>query len=258
MIELILVLCRIPNLLFPGRRNLIIENLALRHQLHTLQRTGKRAVLRPVDRLFWIWLSRYWVDWRKVLQIVQPSTVIAWHRKGFRLYWTWLSQRKRNGRPGTSREVIALIRRMAEANAWGAPRIHGELLKLGIDISERTVSRWLPRRPKTPSQTWKTFLANHLGETVSIDFFTVQTITFRVLFVFVVLAHDRRRVVHFNVTEHPCASWTAQQIIEAFPWESRPRYLLRDRDKIYGDSFRRKVRGMGIDEVLTAPSGSPW
>jgi len=146
---------------------------------------------------------------------------------------------------------------MAKANAWGAPRIHGELLKLGIEISERTVSRIMPRCPKPPSQTWKTFLANHLGETVSIDFFTVPTITFRVLFVVIVLVHERRRVVHFNVTEHPTASWTAQQIIEAFPWDSAPRYLLRDRDKIYGSSFQLRIRGMDIQEVLIAPR-SPW
>jgi len=257
MIHLILVLCRIPNLLFSDRRDLILENLALRQQPSALQRTEGRPVLRPVDRLFWIWLSRHWAHWREVLQIVQPNTVIAWHRKGFRLYWTRLSRRKGSGRPATSREVRALIRKMAKANGWGAPRIHGELLKLGIEISERTVSRIMPRRPTPPSQTWKTFLANHLGETVSIDFFTVPTITFRVLFVFVVLAHERRRVVHFNVTEHNTASWTTQQMIEAFPWDTAPRYLLRDRDKIFGDSFRLRIRGMDIQEVLIAPR-SPW
>jgi hypothetical protein len=142
---------------------------------------------------------------------------------------------------------------MAAANVtWGTPRIHGELLKLGFEISERTVSRLMPKRRKKPSQTWKTFLTNHVGQLVSIDFFTVATVQFRVLFVFVVLAHERRRLVHFNVTEHPTAEWTAQQIIEAFPEDAAPRYLLRDRDGVYGRHFRNRVEGMGIQEVLTA------
>jgi putative transposase len=147
---------------------------------------------------------------------------------------------------------------MTQANPlWGAPRIHGELLKLGIDISERTVSRLMPKNRKPPSQTWRTFLDNHFRELVSIDFLTVPTATFRVLYVLVVLAHDRRRVVHFNVTEHPTAAWTAQQMIEAFPEETAPRFLLRDRDRIYGEEFRRRVAGMRIEEVMTAPH-SPW
>jgi len=147
---------------------------------------------------------------------------------------------------------------MTQANPlWGAPRIHGELLKLGIDISERTVSRLMPKNRKPPSQTWRTFLDNHFRELVSIDFLTVPTATFRVLYLLVVLAHDRRRVVHFNVTEHPTAAWTAQQMIEAFPEETAPRFLLRDRDRIYGEEFFRRVAGMRIEEVMTAPH-SPW
>jgi transposase InsO family protein len=147
---------------------------------------------------------------------------------------------------------------MAAANPpWGAPRIHGELLRLGIEISERTVSRLMPKRRPEPSQTWRTFLANHIGDLVSIDFFTVPTARLRVLFVLVVLAHHRRRVVHFNVTEHPTAAWTAQQLVDAFPEESAPAYLLRDRDQVYGQRFRHRVKGMGIEEVLTAPQ-SPW
>ena len=144
---------------------------------------------------------------------------------------------------------------MAAANPlWGAPRIHGELLKLGIDVAERTVSRLIPKRRTPPSQTWRTFLANHVRDLVSIDFFTVPTAGLRVLFVLVVLAHHRRRVVHFNVTEHPTAAWTAQQIVDAFPDDTAPSYLLRDRDTIYGHAFRQRVKGMGIREVLTAPS----
>jgi len=162
------------------------------------------------------------------------------------------------GRPSVGSEIAELVRTMALANPlWGAPRIHGELLKLGFDVSQRTVARLMPRRRKPPSQTWRTFLQNHLADLVSVDFFVVPTATFRVLYVFVVLLHHRRRVVHFNVTETPTAAWTAQQIVEAFPDDSAPRYLLRDRDGTYGDPFRRRVRGIGIDEVLTAPR-SPW
>src|SRR5262245_14283897 len=162
------------------------------------------------------------------------------------------------GRPKVNAQFKALIKQMAQANTlWGAPRIHGELLKLGINISERTVSRLMPNNRKPPSQTWRTFLDNHFGELVSIDFLTVPTATFRVLYVFIVLAHDRRRVLHFNVTEHPSAAWTAQQIIETFPDETAPRFLLRDRDQIYGGEFRLRVAGMKIEEVITA-ARSPW
>jgi transposase InsO family protein len=182
---------------------------------------------------------------------------VAWQRKGFRLYWSWISRQK-SGRPEVSPAIRALILKIAVANPlWGAPRIHGELLKLGIPISERTVSRLLPRKRQPPSQTWKAFLDNHLNQLVSIDFFTVPTSTFRVLFVLVVLAHRRRRVVHFNVTEHPTAAWTAQQILEAFPEDTAPRYLIRDRDQIYGECFRNHLKDMDITEVLTAPR-SPW
>jgi transposase InsO family protein len=162
------------------------------------------------------------------------------------------------GRPPVNAQIKALVTQMAAANPlWGAPRIHGELLKLGIVVAERTVSRLLPKRRTPPSQSWRTFLTNHVRDLVSIDFFTVPTAGLRVLFVLVVLAHQRRRVLHFNVTEHPTAAWTAQQIVDAFPDDSAPSYLLRDRDKIYGHSFRQRVRGMGIDEILTAPH-SPW
>jgi len=240
------------------RRNLALQNLALRQQLAVLKRNQKRPTIRAKDRLFWVWLSRMWTGWRESLIIVQPDTVIKWHHKSFRLFWTKLSRRKTGGRPSIKREVKSLIRQMAQANPlWGAPRIHGELLKLGIEVSERTVSRLMPKQSKPPSQTWRAFLKNHFNEMVSIDFLTVPTATFRVLFVLVVLAHHRRRVVHFNVTEHPTAVWTAQQFIEAFPEETAPRFLLRDRDQIYGEEFRRRVAGMKIEEVMTAPH-SPW
>jgi len=220
-----------------------------------LQRTGKRARLRASDRAFWVLLCRLWKRWREALLVIRPETVIRWHRAGFRRYWAWKS---RPGRPAIDSEVRALVQRVALANlSWGAPRIHGDLLKLGITISQRAVGRLMPRRRKPPSQSWRTFLENHLKSLVSLDFFTVPTATFRVLFVLVVRAHDRRRVVHFNVMANPSATWTAQQMVEAFPWDTAPRYLLRDRDGIYGDSFRWRIRGMGITEVLTAPR-SPW
>jgi len=243
---------------FKERRDLALENLALRQQLAVLKRERKRPVIKKRDRLFWVWLSRIWREWRESLIIIKPETVIGWHRQGFRLFWTKLSRRKTGGRPAVDPKVKALIKQMAEANPlWGAPRIHGELQKLGIEISERTVSRLIPEQRKPPSQTWRTFLDNHLKELVSIDFFTVPTATFRVLFVLVILAHHRRRVMHFNVTEHPTAAWTAQQIIEAFPDETAPRFLLRDRDQIFGEEFRRRIIGMKIEEVITAPQ-SPW
>jgi len=243
---------------FSRHRDLALENLALRQQLAIFKRRHPRPSLRPTDRLFRVWLSKIWTGWREALIIVKPETVIAWHRQAFRFYWRWLSRRKSNGRPRVSAEVRTLIKQMTQANPlWGAPRIHGELLKLGIDISERSVSRLISKVRNPPSQTGRTFLDNHFRELVSIDFLTVPTANFRVLYMLVVLAHDRRRVVHFNVTKHPTAAWTAQQMIEAFPDETAPRFLLRDRDQIYGEEFRRRVAGMRIEEVMTAPH-SPW
>ena len=244
---------------FKSRATLQLENLALRHQLGVLRRSVKRPKLTSADRLLWIWLCEVWSDWRSALVIVKPETVIAWHRKGFRLFWTW-KVRARPTRP-TSRcpkEVRELIRKMSRENPlWGAPRIHGELLKLGIDVGETSVGKYIVRKRKPPSQTWRTFLENHVKTMVSIDFFTVPTIRFQVLYVFLVLAHDRRRIVHFNVTAHPTAEWTGQQLREAFPFEQIPRYLLRDRDGIFGGEFRKDVEAMGIKEVLSAPR-SPW
>ena len=241
------------------RTDLTLENLALRQQLALLRRRSKRPQFGRFDRAFWVWLSNWWPGWREALHLVRPETVIRWHRQGFRALWSWKSRRGRMGRPQVGSELADLVRTIALANPiWGAPRIHGELLKLGLDVSRRTVARLMPRRPTPPSQTWRTFLQNHLTDLVSIGFFVVPTATFRVLYVFVVLLHHRRQVVHFNVTDSPTAAWTAQQIVEAFPDDSAPRYLLRDRDGIYGGGeFRRRVSGMGIAEVLTAPR-SPW
>ena len=190
-------------------------------------------------------LARIWAGWRQALFIVSPDTVLRWQRHRFRRYWTQLSGRPTRGRPYVAPEIKTLVARMAAANPlWGAPRIHSELLKLGLDVSERTVSRLILKRRPQPSQTWRTFLANHVRDLVSLDFFTVPTAGLRVLFVFVVLAHPRRRVVDFNVTEHPTAQWTAQQIVDAFPDDSSPSYLLRDRDRVYGELFRQRIKRM--------------
>jgi putative transposase len=258
MTTTLLHLLRLFPFLCGGHRQLALENLALRQQLAVYKRMANRPKLRRRERLFWICLSRVWTGWRAALVIVAPDTVLRWQRRRFRLHWTKLSGRPAVGRPPIRPEIRALVSRMAEANPlWGAPRIHGELLKLGIAVAERTVSRLIPKRRSPPSQTWRAFLTKHVQDLVAIDFFTVPTAHLRVLFVLVVLAHHRRRILHFNVTEHPTAGWTAQQIVDTFPDDSAPAYLLRDHDGIYGPAFRQRVKGMGICEVLTAPH-SPW
>ena len=243
---------------FRGRAVLQLELLALRHQLATIERTSPRPSLRLADRLLWVILSRILPNWREVLVIVKPETVVGWHRKGFRLYWTWKSRRRRDGRPTVPLEARDLIRRMSRENPlWGAPRIHGELLKLGIEVSQATVSKYIKNLPRPPSQTWLTFLRNHIHCSASMDFFVLPTATFRLLFVLIVLHHDRRRIVHIGVTAHPTATWIKQQMTEAFPWDTAPRYMIRDRDGVYGLEVRARIKAMGIDEVLTAPR-SPW
>jgi putative transposase len=258
MLTVLVVVFRSVALLCCGHRAVVVENLALRQQLAVFRRSVKRPPLQSRDRLFWSLRSQVWRDWRTVLVVVQPETVIRWHRQWLRRRWTQRSTHARPGRPGTDAAIRALVEQMRVANPlWDAPRVHGELQKLGVDVSERTVSRLLRRRQRPPSQTWRTFLTNHLTSLVSMDFFTVSTLTGRVLFVLVLLSHHRRRVVHGRITEHPTAAWTAQQLIEAFPEDTAPRWLLRDRDAIYGHLFRRRVAGMGIGEVVTSPS-SPW
>lgn len=190
--------------------------------------------------------------------IVDPDSVLRWHRERFRKYWAQLSAGRNPGRPQTGIEIRNLIRHLAIENPlWRAPRIHGELLKLGITVSERTVLRILRTVDRPPSQTWRTFLNNRIGEIVSIDFFTVASASLRVLFVFLVLEHKRRRVVHFGVTDHPTAEWTAQQIVEAFADRDVPKYLMRDRDGVYGNAFQHRLLSLEIKEVITAPQ-SPW
>ena len=203
-------------------------------------------------------LSRLWHNWRSALAIVRPETVIHWHQQGFKLYWRWKSRAGNAGRPPIEREIRDLIRRISRENpTLGAPRILSELLLLDYSVAEGTVAKYMVRARKPPSQTWRTFLANHVPDIAACDFFTIPTVTFRVLYVFIVLRHDRRQIVHFNVTSHPYAEWATQQIIDAFPYEEAPRFLLRDRDGIYGEYFKHRVKNIGIEEVLIAPR-SPW
>ena len=230
--------------LVKSRSSVAAENLALRQQLTVYQRKNKRPKLRKGDRLFWVCLSRLWSDWRSALVLVQPATVAKWHREGFRLYWRWKSRSKKIGRPKVEPEIRQLIRRLSRENpTWGAPRIQSELLLLGHEVAESTVATYMVRGRKPPSPTWRTFLNNHVGDLVGIDFFTVPTATFRVLYCFIILAHDRRKVVHFNVTEHPTAQWTAQQLVEAFPFDRAPRVS----DPGSGRHLRRTISAAGAE-----------
>ena len=245
--------------LLRSRASLHLEMLALRQQLAMLaNRDNKRHRFRPSERIFWVWLYRLWPSCLQTLAIFKPDTLVRWHRKGFRLYWTWKSRRHRGGRPAIDPDVRELIRTMSRNNiGWGAPRIHGELKMLGIGVSESTVAKYMIRHRRPPSQNWRTLLENHVSDLVSVDFFIVPTATFRVLYIFVVLRHERREIVHFNATYHPTAEWTAQQIVEAFPFDSASHDLLHDRDSIYGKRFRARVNSLGIEEVISAPR-SPW
>jgi hypothetical protein len=242
-----------------SRRDLVIENLALRQQLATLAQQ-RRPDLRPADRAFWVLLRRLWSGWSEVLTIVRPDTVVRWHRAGFRIYWNWLSRRgKRSGRPSLPREVRALVRKMVAENPWGAPRIHGELLRLGFDVSERSVSRYLRTVPRTPraGQTWTTFLRNHRDGIAAMDFFTVPTAMFRVLHVFLVVHHGRRDVLRCAVTTSPTAAWVAQQLREAFPFDLAPRFMIFDRDAIFATEVTATLRSMRVEPTRTSHR-SPW
>jgi putative transposase len=219
-----------------SRSSLAFEIVVLCQQMSVLNRKNPRPRLSPWDQAFWVFLRRVWSRWAEVLVVVKPETVVRWHRAGFRLYWRFLSQRREIGRPGISSEPRQLIERMAKENpTWGAPRIQGELLKLGFEVSERTVSRYLARvgRNGDRRKPWLIFLKNHQEVIAAMDFFTVPTATFRVLYYFFVIGHSRRRVLHFNATEHPTSPWIAQQLREAFPEDTAPRYLILDRDRKY-------------------------
>jgi putative transposase len=246
---------------FRSRGGLVLENLALRQQLAVLKRGHPRPKLAFVDRLFWVAVSRFWSRWKQALIVVTPETVVRWHRAGFRLYWKLISRvSEQVGRRRISREVRDLIFRMvAENSTWGAPRIHGELLMLGFDVSERTISRWMKRAPRDPepAKRWLAFLHNHRDVIAAMDFFTVPTVTFGMLYCFFIISHDRRRILHFNVTKHPTSRWVVQQLREAFPFGSAPRFLIFDRDGKYGTEVPVAVRALKISPVRTSFE-SPW
>lgn len=244
--------------LFKSQTQLHLEVLFLRKQLEIVARSSPKLKIRPADRFFMGFVTDLYDSWRDALLIVQPQTIIRWHRQSFRLFWKWKS-RSEVGRPNIPQEQIDLINQMANDNPlWGAPRIHGELLKLGIDISESTVLRYMPtKKPRTSRQRWKTFLKNHSSQIVSVDFLVVPTIAFKLLYVLVFLSHDRRRIIHFNVTPHPTAQWCGQQLRNAFSHHEPPRFLLRDRDAKFGEEFTETVTALGMDPLLTAYK-SPW
>jgi putative transposase len=209
-----------------SRRLLHLTVLTLQHQVAVYQRSGCRPQLHPTDRFLWVWLSRRWTGWQDTLVFVHPRTVIAWQRKRFREHWRQRSQGSTPGRPTISQDVQELIRKMSQANPlWGAPRIGGALRNPGIDVAKSTVAKYRIRSRKPPSPTWRAFLKTHVIDLVSVDCFVVPTVGYKVLFVLIILAHHRRHVVHFNVTEHPTAQWTAQQVVDTFPGDAAPRYL---------------------------------
>jgi len=243
---------------FKSRLRLEAENAALRHQLMVLRRRLQgRIRLTNHDRWFLIQLYRWFPSILSVLTIVRPETLVRWHRAGFRCYWRWKS-RSSGGRPQIDTELRVLIRRISIDNPlWGAPRIHGELLKLGFEVAQSSVAKYMVKRREPPSQGWRTFLRNHASEIAAMDFFVVPTIGFDLLYAFVIVRIDRRDLVWINVTKNPTAEWVARQITEAFPWDGAPGYMIRDRDRIYGGIVTRRLRAMGIRDKPTA-LGSPW
>ena len=237
------------------RGDLVLENLLLRHQLAVLTRPTRqrrRVPIRPGDKLLWVLVRSLRRDWRRHLVVVTPDTVVRWHRAGWRLYWRWRS-RSPGGRPRLSPDVQALIARMSlENQLWGSERIRGELLKLGIAVSNRSIRRYRWSRPaRPPSQSWRTFLANHAHAIWAADLLVVQTLTFKTLYVLLFISHGRRELVHLAVTAHPTAAWVWRQVVEATPWDRRPTHLIRDRDRVYGGDFRQRAAALGIETVLT-------
>jgi hypothetical protein len=258
MVETLKTVLDTLRLLFQSRSRLQVEILVLRQQLIVLRRTApKRVRLRALDRLLFVLLYRLWPGVLASIAVIQPDTIVRWHRRGFRALWRWKS-RRRLGRPGIAKDTRDLICEISCANPlWGAPRVHGELLKLGIEVSQSTVAKYMARTRRPPSQSWQTFLYNHAEAIASIDLFVVPTITLRMLFGFVVLHHGRRQLVHVGVTAHPMAEWLSHQISEAFPWDRAPRDLIRDRDGAFGEVFKQRLHAMGIRDRPTAPR-SPW
>src|SRR4030088_3390301 len=245
MIDLLRLILAILASPFKSRAELEAENLILRQQINVLcRRMPKRPALTNIDRLLFVWVYRWFPSTAGALAIVRPETIIRWHRVGFGAYWRWRS-RSRVGRPRVSAELRALVGEMSRANPlWGAPRIHGELLKLGFDVAQSTVAKYMERRQGPPSQGWKTFLRNHAPNTAAMDLFVVPTVGFRLLYGIVIMRLGRRRLMWTNVTANPTAEWIAQQITEAFPWDQAPHHLLRDRDGSYGAAVIRRLPAM--------------
>ena len=240
------------------RAALEAEIWTLRQQINVLRRTApKKLSFSAIDRLIFVGLYRLFPNARDALAIVKPDTIVRWHRAGFRSYWRWKS-RPRGGRPTVPLEIRRLIREMSIANSlWGAPRVHGELLKLGINIGQTSVAKYMVRRRHPPSQGWKTFIRNHADGIAAMDLFVVPTISFRLLYGLLIVGHGRRQILWFGVTSHPTAEWIANQLTEACGWEQAPRYLIRDRDRAYGEVFIRRLRSMGIRDRPASPR-SPW
>jgi transposase InsO family protein len=258
---MIALLCFFLTLLvspFKSKSRLEAENVALRRQLIILRRkVHGRIHLTNGDRLFFVQLYRWFPSVLNTITIIRPETLVRWHRAGFRRYWRWKS-RSVGGRPQIDADLRALIRRMSVDNPlWGAPRIHGELLKLGFEVAQSSVAKYMVKRPGPPSQGWRTFLRNHAPDIAAMDLFVTPTIGFDLLYAFIIVRLARRDLVWINVTPHPTAEWIARQITEAFPWNEAPRHLIRDRDRVYGAAVMHRLRAMGIRDKPIAP-GSPW
>src|SRR5467141_3907989 len=258
MVALMCFVLAVLALPFKSKSRLEAKNAALRHQLIVLRRKVRgRAQLSNNDRWFFVQLYRWFPSILEVVTILRPETLVRWHRAGFRRYWRWKS-RSRGGRPQIETELRALIRQMSLENLlWGAPRIHGELLKLGFSVAQSSVAKYMVKRRGPPSQEWRTFLRNHAPDIAAMDLFVVPTIGFKLLYGFVIIRLDRRDLVWIGVTTNPTAEWVARQITEAFPWDGAPRYMIRDRDRIYGTVVTRRLRAVGIRDKPIAPA-SPW
>ena len=244
--------------LFQTRKNLLLENALLRQQLVMYQRTVKRPKILQRDRIFLVWLSKVFSRWKEALVVVRPETVIGWHRLGFKLYWRWKS--RRGGRPCIDWSLIKLIRRMHKENpTWSPQRIQGELAKLGLTVSENTVLKYggKPQPDTDKRQRWLTFLKNHAKQTVAIDFLVARTIFFKAIYVFVAISHDRRKILHWNVTRHPSSDWAIQQLRQTFDFDATTKYVIRDNDQIFSEDFKQAIKRFGLKDTPTAPH-SPW
>jgi hypothetical protein len=247
------------RLIFRSKQDIVLENLALRQQLAVQQRSIKRPKIKNTDRIFWIWLSRIWSNWKSSLIIVKAPTVIGWHKRGFKFYWRWKSRRV--GRPNIDWELIKLIRKLQKENIlWSAQRIQGELKKLGFDVCDNTVAKYMTKNidsDNSKQQRWLTFLRNHAKYIVGIDFLVVQTVFFKPIYVFVAISHDRRQIRHFAVTANPHSQWAIQQLRETFAFDEVTKYVIRDNDEIFSAEFKTHIRNFGLEDTPTAPR-SPW